>query len=75
MLQAGGVRIDLRETSWKRVLSAVYWRFFINALLVFLEMAPFILAAVVAIMMQGGTDAYFSRFHFHINCGHMQNEL
>ena len=67
MLQAGSVRTDLRETSRKRVLSVAYWRFFVNALLVFCDMASFILAAVVVLMTQSEINLYSSRFHFHIN--------
>ena len=67
MSQAGSVRTDLRETSRKRVLSVAYWRFFVNALLVFCDMASFILAAVVVLMTQSEINLYSSRFHFHIN--------
>ena len=67
MLQASSARTDLRETSRKRVLSVAYWRFFVNALLVFCDMASFILAAVVVLMTQSEINLYSSRFHFHIN--------
>ena len=67
MSQAGSVRTDLRETSRKRVLSVAYWRFFVNALLVFCDMVSFILAAVVVLMTQSEINLYSSRFHFHIN--------
>lgn len=50
MSQAGSVRTDLKETSRRRVLSVAYWRFFVNALLVFCDMLSFILAAVVVLM-------------------------
>lgn len=67
MLQASSARTDLRETSRKRVLSVAYWRFFVNTLLVFCDMASFILAAVVVLMTQSEINLYSSRFHFHIN--------
>lgn len=49
------------------MLSVAYWRFFVNALLVFCDMASFILAAVVVLMTQSEINLYSSRFHFHIN--------
>lgn len=67
MSQAGSVRTDLKETSRRRVLSVAYWRFFVNALLVFCDMLSFILAAVVVLMTQSEINLYSSRFHFHIN--------
>lgn len=66
MSQAGSVRTDLKETSRRRVLSVAYWRFFVNALLVFCDMLSFILAAVVVLMTQSEINLYSSRFHFHI---------
>lgn len=48
-------------------MSVAYWRFFVNALLVFCDMLSFILAAVVVLMTQGEINLYSSRFHFHIN--------
>lgn len=66
MFQAGSVRTDLKETFRRRVLSVAYWRFFVNALLVFCDMLSFILAAVVVLMTQSEINLYSSRFHFHI---------
>lgn len=71
MSQAGSVRTDLKETSGRRVLSVAYWRFFVNALLVFCDMLSFILAAVVVLMTQSEINLHSSRFHFHINLGRM----
>lgn len=48
-------------------MSVAYWRFFVNALLVFCDMFSFILAAVVVLMTQSEINLYSSRFHFHIN--------
>lgn len=48
-------------------MNVAYWRFFVNALLVFCDMLSFILAAVVVLMTQSEINLYSSRFHFHIN--------
>lgn len=48
-------------------MSVAYWRFFVNALLMFCDMLSFILAAVVVLMTQSEINLYSSCFHFHIN--------
>lgn len=63
MPQTSRVGESLMEAYGKKILSVVYWRFFVN--LVFCGTISFIVAVIL--MLQGGINRRSARFHFSIN--------
>lgn len=63
MPQTSRVGESLMEAYGKKILSVVYWRFFVN--LVFCGTISFIVAVIL--MLQGGVNRRSARFHFNIN--------
>ena len=57
---------DAGETLWHRSSNVAYWRFFVNIALIACDMASYILASVVVLMMRDEVALYSSRFGFHI---------
>lgn len=57
---------DLRETLWHRSSHVAYWRFFVNIALTACDMASYILASVIVLMMRNEVALYSSRFGFRI---------
>ena len=57
----------LRDTSWQQLVNVAYWRFFVNAALTVCDMAAFVLASVIVLMVRNEAALYSARFHFHIS--------
>lgn len=58
--------MKMREASRHRVANVAYWRFFVNIALAACDMAAFILASVVVLVLRDEIDLYSLRFHFAI---------
>ena len=57
----------LRDTSWQQLVNVAYWRLFVNAALTVCDMAAFVLASVIVLMVRNEAALYSARFHFHIS--------
>ena len=58
--------MKMREATRHRVSNVAYWRFFVNIALTACDMAAFILASVVVLVLRDEVDLYSLRVHFGI---------